>query len=252
MNYLGGKFRLAPRLVQAMREDSSLASPERVLELCAGAGNVTYRLADWAGYVIAVEAHSGLVALMRKVQAGWTPPTTCTRELRESCTDYTDPLHAFYRFACGYGGAWDAGFVPDKPARVIVRSSGKNINAGPEVVADTASRSLRKARRDNVEWVCEDALTYAPTSKIDLVYIDPPYEGSRGYACVRPASRHAWWRRARDLATMLHVPVYVSEASPPPLDEVSATLVLETRLGQRRLHAGGGERVEMLWRVHAV
>ncbi len=65
-----------------------------VADLCAGAGGVTHRLADVSERVIAVEAHPGLVALHRAVQAGWVPPEHVSEEEYKALRsgDPADPL----------------------------------------------------------------------------------------------------------------------------------------------------------------
>lgn len=63
MRYLGGKGKIGRFLVEAMLDDARLTSRAHALELCAGGGNMTYRLADQFERVTAIEAHPGLVAL---------------------------------------------------------------------------------------------------------------------------------------------------------------------------------------------
>lgn len=250
MRYLGGKGKIGRRLADAILADMGVARFEHVLELCAGGGNMTYRFADRAVHVTAVEAHVGLVALHRRVQEGWVPPTAVTREDFKAATDRTDPLHAFISFGCSFSGIWQSGYLETQPAHVRTMNTRK----GPVILRQAerswsaqSSRVLVRARRANVTWVCGDALTCDVPAGVDVVYIDPPYEGTTGYRCVAPAPAGAWWRRAAQIAAT-SVPVYMSEASGPP-DGVQARLVLSHALGQRRMHTGSAERVELLWRV---
>lgn len=250
MRYLGGKMRISRRLVTAIIADAGYV-PAHVLELCSGAGGMTKMLADHCGHVTAVDTHAGLVTLLRDVQAGHVPPTTVTREEHATATDPSDPLHAFRRFGCSYGGAWDGHYLPDEPARDYAthrRGVPFVMHAAPYCHAASASRTLVRARRANVTHVCADALTCDVPDGVDCIYCDPPYEGTRGYACVAASGPGAWWRRLSELATHTRVPTYMSEASGPP-DDVPARLVLRHALGQRRLNAGGGERIELLWRL---
>lgn len=250
MMYLGGKGKIGRRLAEVMLADVGVKRFAHVLELCAGGGNMTYRLADRAAHVTAVEAHKGLVEMHRSVQEGWVPPAVVTREEYATATDPTDPLHAFIQFGCSYGGAWRAGYLENCPP--ITRTM--NTQKGPQTLrlaarswAAQASRVLVRARRANVTWVCGDALVCDIPSGVDVVYIDPPYEGTKGYRCVAPAEAGAWWRRAAQL-TALGLSTYMSEANGPP-DGVQARLVLDHALGQRRMHAGTSGWTEKLWRV---
>ena len=251
MRYLGGKGKIGRRLADAILTDMSVKRFGHVLELCAGGGNMTYRLADRAAHVTAVEAHKGLVEMHSKVQSGWVPPTVVTRDEHAAAIDPTDSLHAFIRFACSFSGVWGSGYIENLPAQTkITRERGKSprvMNVGPQSWAADTSRLLVKARRANVTWVHGDALTCDVPGGVDVVYIDPPYEGTTGYRCVARAVPGAWWRRAVQIAAT-GVPVYMSEASGPP-EGVSARLVLSHALGQRRMHTGSAERIELLWRV---
>lgn len=251
MKYIGGKYRLAARLVRTMLADCGKPRLQHSLELCAGGGNMTVRLADVSGHVTAVESHVGLVELHRKVQEGWVPPHDITREQHAAATNPDDPEHTFARLSRSFGGYWGGGFCPDEAARVYdTFSDGKwrTKRVQPQSPVRTASRSLVKARRDNVTWLAGDALSVVPPEGVDLVYVDPPYEGTFGYEFAPPAQVGAWWRRCAELASILGIPVYMSEAQGPP-PGIVARCVMQHKLGQRRLHAGEGkERVEMLWR----
>ena len=250
MRYLGGKGKIGRRLADAILTDMGVKRFVHVLELCAGGGNMTYRLADRAAHVTAVEAHKGLVEMHRRVQDGWVPPAKVTREEWNVATDPTDPLHTFISFGCAFSGIWRSGFLETQAAHVRIMNTRK----GPAVLRQAecswsaqSSRVLVRARRANVTWVHGDALTCDVPGGVDVVYIDPPYEGTTGYRCVARAVPGAWWRRAVQIAAT-GVPVYMSEASGPP-EGVSARLVLSHALGQRRMHTGSAERIELLWRV---
>lgn len=250
MRYLGGKWRIARRIVTAIVADVG-RRPVHALELCSGAGGLTRLLADACDRVTAVEAHTGLVALLRNVQAGYVPPVVVTREEHAASTNPTDPLHAFRRFACSHGGAWDGYYLPDEPAREYATHRAGvpfTMHAAPYCHAASGSRALVRDSRANITHVCGDALACDVPDDVDVIYCDPPYEGTRGYPCVAAAPDGAWWRRLSDLATTTGVPTYMSEAREPPAN-VPARLVLRHAPGQRRLNAGGGERIELLWRL---
>lgn len=250
MRYLGGKWRIARRIVNAIVADVGYR-PRHALELCSGAGGLTRLLAEACGRVTAIEAHVGLVRLLRDVQGGFVPPTTVTREEHAASTDPTDPLHAFRRFACSHGGAWDGYYLPDEPPREYATHRGGvpfMMHAAAYCHAASGSRALVRDSRANVTHVCGDALTCEVPDGVDVIYADPPYEETRGYACVDAAEAGAWWRRLSQLATTTRVPTYMSEAAQPPVD-VPARLVLRHVPGQRRMNAGGGERIELLWRL---
>jgi len=236
VQYLGGKSRLGGQIVRAILRDLGRDRLGVVADLCAGAGGVTHRLADVSERVIAVEAHPGLVALHKAVQAGWVPPEHVSEEeyraLRER-GDATDPRTAFAEFGCSFGGKSWGGY-----ARTI---SG---NAAARNYALNARRALARETRPNVEHVCADALACEIAAQV--VYCDPPYEGTTGYAAVAAAESGAWWRRLQALANR-GAACYLSEYAEAPPSSIAARLVWSapTREGLRPQHA----RTERLWRV---
>ena len=236
MQYLGGKARLGGQIVQAILRDLGRTRLGVVADLCSGAGGVTHRLADVSERVIAVEAHPGLVALHKAVQAGWVPPEHVSedeyRALR-TANDRTNPLTAFAEFGCSFGGKSWGGY-----ARTI---SG---DASARNYALNARRAVVKETRPNVDHVCADALAWEVA--VEVAYCDPPYEGTTGYAAVDGAAPGAWWRKMQALADR-GVACYLSEYAETPPDGVSARLVWSapTKEGLRPQNA----RIERLWRV---
>jgi DNA adenine methylase len=239
MRCLGGKVRLGGRIVAAILGDLGIARLGLVVELCSGGGGVTHRLADVADRVIAVEYHLGLVNLMRAVQAGWVPPSDVSRaeyeRLREA--DQTEPLTAFVGFGVSFGGKLWGGYAnPGKPRPKVL--AGDN-------PARESSRSLRKASRANVDHVCADATVWELPDGVEVVFIDPPYEGTAGYRDTPAQPAGTWWRRAQALADQ-GVAVYLTEYAQPP-EGVAARLVWSAPAHGK--HLTRGTKVERLWRV---
>lgn len=237
MQYLGGKSRLGPQIVRAILEDLGVSRLGLVADLCAGAGGVTHRLADVSDRVIAVEAHPGLVALHRAVQAGWVPPEHVSEEeyraLRNG--DSADPLVTFVGFGCSFGGKWWGGY-----ARTV---SG---DASARNYAMNARRAVLRETRPNIEHVAADVLAWEPPAGLQVVYCDPPYEGTTSYSAVPSTAPGAWWRKLQALARM-GVACYLSEYADVPPEGVEARLVWSapTREGLRPRDA----RTERLWRI---
>ena len=232
MQYLGGKSRLGGQIVRAILQDLGRERLGVVADLCAGAGGVTHRLADVSERVIAVEAHPGLVALHKAVQGGWVPPEHVSeeewREARYS-TMVDDCVFSFRRFACGHGGDWMGGYARNR--------RGDNY-------AQAASRTLVRDRRSNVEHTCADALAWE--GAVEVVYCDPPYEGTTGYAAVVAAEPGAWWRKLQALADR-GVACYLSEYAEAPPEGVAARQVWSAPTHKTQLTKG--TKTERLWRV---
>jgi len=234
MQYLGGKSRLGGQIVRAILDDLGVRRIGVAVDLCSGAGGVTHRLADVADKVIAVEAHPGLVNLMRAVQGGWVPPEHVSEEEYKAsfAVDWSDPLATFMGFACAFGGDWRHGYARTKVGDASARNYALN-----------GQRAVLRDTRANVEHVNADALAFETDAEV--VYCDPPYENTSGYV-VPAAPAGSWWYRLATLAERGRA-CYLSEyAEVPPLG-VEARLVWEapTKEGLRK----AGARTERLWRV---
>jgi len=231
VRYLGGKSRLGGRIVQAILDDLGVKRLSLAVDLCSGAGGVTHCLADVCDSVVAVDAHPGMVALHKAVQCGYVPPCIVSEEeYRASfALDWSDPLAAFIGFGCAFGGIWRQGYARN--------AKGRNF-------AGESSRALCRDARANVEHVNADALVYAVSGSTEVVYCDPPYEGTVGY--VTPAAaRGAWWKRLAALANPERA-CYLSEYAEAPPAGVDARLVWSASVNKRLL---GGVQTERLWRV---
>lgn len=235
MQYLGGKARLGGRIVQAILADLGVKRLSLAVDLCSGAGGVTHRLADVSDRVVAVEAHPGLVALHKAVQGGWVPPEHVSeaeyQEVRRG--DQTTALAAFVGFGCSFGGKWWGGYARTEAGNTTARNYCLN-----------AQRAVLKETRPNIDHTNADALTFETDAEV--VYCDPPYEGTTGYTAVAVAENGAWWRRLADLASPGRA-CYLSEYANAPPAGIEARLVWSapTKEGLRK----AGARTERLWRV---
>ena len=238
MRYLGGKSRLGGQIVRAILQDLGRERLGVVADLCAGAGGVTHRLADVSERVIAVEAHPGLVALHKAVQAGWVPPEHVSEEeyraLRSS--DPADALVAFVGIGCSFKGGWWAGYARPKGPRPR--------NMKGDNYAWQSSTALVRDSRPNVEHMCADALAWS--GEVEVAYCDPPYEGTTGYAAVATAEPGAWWRKLQSLADR-GVACYLSEYAEAPPEGVVARQVWSAPTHKTQLTKG--TKTERLWRV---
>src|SRR5688572_17202419 len=188
MRYLGGKSRLGGQIVAAMLKDLGTTRFSHSVDLCAGAGGVTHRLADVSDTVTAVEMHPGLVALHRAVQDGWVPPEHVSEEeyhMLRATNDHTNPLTAFVEFACSFGGKSWGGYARQP-------STGYNFARG-------GSRSILKRARKNVTFLNQDALAWEPSASGLVVYCDPPYEGTTSYRVGQDVAPHGWWLKCQEL-----------------------------------------------------
>ncbi len=173
------------------------------------------------GPVIASDLNRYVIALLKAVQRGWTPPDniseqqyTYYKELykklkddRQKTCSLVDAMIGFVGIGCSYGGKFWGGYA-----------RGKNSRGEPRNYADEQKRNLekRKEKLGHINLLCEDyrLLKIPPNS---LIYADPPYNSSTQY---RSKFNHeefwAWCFSKKDEG---HT-VFVSEYRAPPSNEI--------------------------------
>lgn len=230
VRYVGGKSKIAKRLaapIVANRRGRPIWEP-----FCGGLGMSS---AWGGGALLLTDACVPLIEMYRAYQSGWRPPTyAVTPDERNAALDFpdTDPRKAFFRFACGVGG-WSSGTTHD------------GLDWNGDTLSAQAARSLARtfvAISGAVFDVCDFI-----TEPVDpafaqgiIIYCDPPYRGTEGYAATGAFDHDAFVDRARAWASA-GAEVYVSEY------EFPAPVVLEL---DRARHMGGrGVVRERLFRV---
>jgi DNA adenine methylase len=196
MHYLGGKTKLAGKIVKAIRERYPSRS---VWEPFCGGLSVSVALAK-AAPLEASDAHPALIALYSAMQAGWDPPDTLSEEdyARARSLPDSDPLKAFAGFGCSFSGKWFGGFARDK------------VRAGDHT--NEAARGLRKKLPNPaITFRCLSFFDIAPRPWEGIIYCDPPYAGTQGYGMAWDPA--AFWARAREWSRFC--PVFVSEFTAP-------------------------------------
>lgn len=173
MQYLGGKSRLGSRIVAAMILDSGLDPSETIaVDGCCGGLSMSVALVK-AGFkrVVAFDARPALVNMWNAALAGWDPPEILPEEeyhALKAANDPEDPRTAFAMFGCSFGAT----------GSYARNSRGDNYPRA-------AARGIRKkvaAVRGRIEVRCARYESFDPPR--GLRYLDPPYEGTTGYAGV--------------------------------------------------------------------
>jgi DNA adenine methylase len=194
---MGGKSRIASKLapiVNAVRSDATL-----LWEPFCGGLAMTKAL---GGVMLASDLHPGLIELYRVVQSqpdilDGIPLSEEIFRAAQSWPD-DDPLKAFYKFGCSFGGDWNGGYARPDP----------RTDRGYEVAA---AESLKKACRKEVQFECCSFFDIEPEPGL-LLYCDPPYRGTTGYFCEFDHAAfygrcEAWARKG--------CPVFISEYDCP-------------------------------------
>lgn len=214
MQYLGGKKRLAHKLVGVL--GSFRQQDQRVIDMFCGSLPITAAL---AGRRHANDGCIPLITLYRAWLTGWRPEAVSEEDYKQirARQDPNDPYTALAGFGLSYGGKWFGGYARDKKnGRDFLRTATKSLN-----------RVLNACEGVTFSALDFDDVEVHPG---DMVYCDPPYRGTTPYgyfdgfdvarfdlACER------WARMGAD--------VFVSEyVAPPNTEEVAAWSVRKSRL----------------------
>ncbi len=142
-------------------------------------------LQEVQGKRIAADGNAALIALYVALQNGWEPPEFVSEEEWRYWRNQPvtcDPMQAFCRIGCGFGGDWNGGYA---------RSEGKTCYAA------TSKRSLLKQLpliRD-VSFKCGNYTEWTPHDM--LVYCDPPYAGTTTYGAFDGFDTDLFWNTMR-------------------------------------------------------
>lgn len=206
MRYLGGKSKIAKQLAEpilAYRRGRVVWEP-----FCGGLG----MSAAWGGGPLLLsDACAPLIAMYQAYSRGWRPSARprlpAERDAALSLPD-TDPEKAFLRFGCGFGGDWKGGTTRDGTDR-------RNGAAG-QSLAEQSCNSLAKtfSTFTDTTFACIDFLGVTPAYVDGVIYCDPPYAGTEGYAAVGAFDHDLFYRRCLSWAAAGAV-VFISEFDCP-------------------------------------
>jgi len=239
VRYLGGKSRIAKHIAPIVNAARTAERPYFWDPFCGGL-SMAVALAKHGPGVVS-DKNPALIALYQAVRNGWEPPSALSeaewraaRELPDS-----DPLKAFAGVCCSFSGMWFGSYT----AR-----GGRNPTTGAEKhAADSGQRALRRdiPKLAQCQIITADFLETEPRPWPIVIYADPPYAGTAGYAATGPFDHGRFWRRCAEWER-LGVPVFVSEYACP----VSHTEIWSRQ--HRRFIGGadkGAQRIDRLFRV---
>lgn len=198
MRYLGGKSKIRKQVSKFLE---SVRKVDQVyFEPFTGGGWI---LQEMSGRRIASDGNVALVAMYKALQEGWVPPEFVSedewRQWRQHKEVVAEPMMAFCRFGCGFGGDWNGGYA---------RSEGKTCYAA------TSKRSLLKQLPmiKDVEFVYGLYQEHSPKNM--LVYCDPPYANTTQYGAFDGFDHEAFWETMRQWVASGNT-VVVSEYEAP-------------------------------------
>lgn len=220
MKYMGSKAKYAKHILPIVLKDRQPG--QWYVEPFCGGCNCIDRV---DGPRLANDINPHLIALLRALAAGWTPPHVTREEydqIRANRDAYLPELVGWAGIGCSYSGKWFGGYAGVVQTREGVR------DYIAEAIANATAQATRLA---GVQFTsCSyDLLAIPPAS---IVYCDPPYAGTTSYST--PFDTEAFWAWARGLAERGHR-VFVSEYAAP---DGSATCVWE-KVASSSLSANG-------------
>jgi DNA adenine methylase len=247
VKYLGGKSRLGKRIAEIIRAE--VGSRPFWDPFCGGLASARALIAgaDASEPCLISDVNPALIAMYQAVADGWPPPETLSREEydRARTLPDSDPLKAFAGFASSWGGKWFAGYAA--PEDRVVRSGSRT---GYRVVTNPADIGARAVRRDVLAlrlrgaiFARLDFLEVAPEPCPLVIYCDPPYVETTGYAAVGAFDYDRFRSRVREWARF--TPVFVSEYT----GSTGWERVAEFPRTTKGLHSGRVEKAETLFRV---
>lgn len=203
---MGGKTRIAKQL--AAEIDKVRRPGQWVWDAFCGGLSMSVALSK-NGPVYSTDACVPLIALYRAVQAGWDPPTHVDEATYRAARDLpdTDPMKAFCGFGGSFGGKWFGGYIPSVRSHTVSRGSAQGHTCTNRAYAACGEVIRRDTRYANID--CVDFLKVAPRPVDGVLYLDPPYAGTTGYAATGPFASERFVERVR--AWSAFAPVFVSE-----------------------------------------
>ena len=190
MRYFGGKARIGKRLADIINQlDGDYWEPFCGVFSVGKHVKLAQRLGS--------DAHLDLILLLNAVRDGWAPPETITEdEYNALKTVEPSPLRAFAGFGCSNSGKFFGGYARENTNRNF---------------AANAASSLRTLRPliQGVEFYQRDVLD--TDMKADVIYCDPPYDGTTGFTVGAFCSDTFWkWVRSRSRYSIVLVSEYTA------------------------------------------
>jgi site-specific DNA-adenine methylase len=204
MQYLGGKARLRDQIVPII---NSIDANIYIEPFCG---------ACWVGekvdkkYRILSDANYYLIEMWKALKKGWIPPKTCSEEeyarIRQ---DDSDPsLHAWICIAQSYGGRWGGGY-----ARRHDCARDYTLSCFNQTMKRLPNLLTADFQHKNYSSVFKQALK---VEKPMVMYLDPPYAQTTGYAKTLPFDSDIFWKNVR-LVSRKHYVLTSSYEAPADL-----------------------------------
>jgi DNA adenine methylase len=197
MQYMGSKNRIAKEILPIILKNRK--EGQWYVEPFVGGCNMIDKV---TGNRIGNDVHYFLIEMWKALQDGWKPPENVSKDeyhkIKADPHLFNPALVGFVGFLCSFGGKWWGGYASN--------TKGDNY-------AERGARVLLKQIKslDGVRFTNSD-YWLVPILPNSIVYCDPPYRGTTGYA--NKFDHELFWSYVRNLTNLGHI-VFVSEYSAP-------------------------------------
>lgn len=146
---------------------------------------------------VASDSHLDLILLLLAVRDGWRPPDSITEEeYNQLKTAKPSPLRAFAGFGCSNSGKFFGGYAREKGNRNFAKNAASSLD------------KLRPLIQGVTFFNCGYSEQDVPA---DVVYCDPPYDGTTGFTVGRFDSKDFWdWVDFRSNKSIVLVSEYAA------------------------------------------
>jgi len=208
-----------------------------------GAGRMIERINNCRRYGSDLDVH--IIDLLKAMQNGWQPPGSLSEKEYQhwmkvaKTTKTRDPMIAFVGYGCSFGGVFFGGYARCE----------KGVN---KTVAAIHARNQLLSSRRMIQGVELRVRNYTKGLWIDeqpdVIYADPPYEGTRKVGGLGGFDNTAFWKWCQQQAGLGSV-VLVSEYICP----IGGARVIWERQVRKSLRATDGttHKVERLYCIGA-
>lgn len=200
--YQGGKAKIGREIANCIEiiEDILEWQGEMFVPFCGMLG-VGLHFACEGRSVLANDANTDLIMLLKAIKDGWTPPRACSKkkyeEYRDSAVHSTE--RGFFGFACAYSGIFFAGY---------------RVKSGKRNFFNTFRSGLIKMRPalQNIKFTNKSYDDFKPKGM--TIYCDPPYlDNSFGTEYFDDFDFDHFWQTVREWSK--DNLVFVSEYTAP-------------------------------------
>lgn len=233
MHYLGGKYRIAPKIVPLIQ---SMVTNSYFEPFC-GALHVGSKIKAIRSYFS--DLNEDLIVMYQGLQGGWIPPFSVSEEEYHEAKNIpvgSSPLRAFVGFGSSFSGKY-WGYARRKD--------------GPRDYAHEAANSLVRltpAIKDAIfnyqsYEVIEPLLIEPLLDENSVVYCDPPYIGTTGYKGLPKFNYELFWDFVRRVGEKCYV--LVSEYKAPK--DITTLMEIKTKTEIKTSANGREDRIERIF-----